>query len=480
MADIILPYKYRPRGYQRPFWQYMEKGGNRYVGAWHRRAGKDHTVYSWIQKAMWKRPGLYWHVLPDQEQGRRVIWNNMTGDGDRFIDLIPPQLVARKRDDHMLIETVNGSIYQVIGGVGSDGTAKHLRGPNPFGVVFSEFAFFQHPEAWDIVRPILNENGGWAVFISTPMGHNWFYDMVRRARDIPGWRVEILTVNETRRDDGLPVVTEAMIDEDRAAGFSEAMIQQEYYCSFDSPFEGAIWGDDMRRIRAENGVGHVPYDPRLPVETWWDLGIQDPGAVIFLQSVGNERRFIDYHQQSNWSLIEWIKFVREKPYVYSRHIAPWDIGHRNPDTGKLRIDFARDLGIRFDVAKKPMHVGDQILVARAYLRRYKCRFDAVKAEGLIAALSQYRWKKDKQGNPTDQIEKNDLYEHGGSAFRTGVTMDQDQDVLQRPRQTTALGDYDVLNGVNPRDILARERRQAVALDEEGEGYERSAWWGQGS
>lgn len=479
MTDIVLPYKYRPRSYQRPFWQYMENGGKRYVGAWHRRGGKDHTVFSWTGKQMWERPGLYWHIGPDAEQTRKFVWNNVTGDGTRFIDLIPQQLKKRQRDDHMIIETINGSIYQCLGGVGSDGTAAHLRGPNPFGVIFSEYAFFAHNEAWDIIRPILNENGGWAIFISTPFGHNWFKDLVDRAAKIPGWMVEILTVRDTRRDDGTPVITEASIEEDRLAGMSEAKIQQEYYCSFDSPFEGAIWGDDMRRIQAEGGIRDVPWNPSKPVETWLDLGMNDPGAVWFLQREGNERRFIDYHQVSDWSTIDWARFILNKPYTYSRHIAPWDAGHRNPDTGKIRADFARDLGLRYTIAKKPMDIGDQITAARSFLRRYKCSFDTIKCREGIMAMSQYRWKKDRQGNPTGEVVK-DLYEHGAAAFRTGVTMDVDTDELNRPRQVTAFSDYDVLRGVNPRDILIGEQRQAVALDEEGGRYERSVWWNEGA
>jgi len=472
MADIVLPYDYAPRDYQKPFWNFMEGGGKRYVGVWHRRAGKDRTVFAHVQKAMFTRKGLYWHVLPDAEQGRKIIWNGMTFEGNRFIDLFPKEIVSRKRDDMMLLETSNGSIYQVVGAVGSDGTAKHLRGPNPVGVVFSEMAFYAHPECWEVIRPILNENGGWAIFISTPMGRNWFHDIYERAKLIPGWKCELLTIEDTKRPDGSPVITQEAIEEDRANGASESKIQQEYYCSFDSPFEGAIWGDDMRRIALEGNITDVPYNPRLPVETWLDLGFNDPGAAWFLQYVNNERHFIDYHQQSNWSTLEWARFILNKPYTYSRHIAPWDAGHHNPDTGKVRSEFAAEVGLRYTIARKPANIGDQIEAARAYLRRYKCKFDLVKTRVGVAALSQYRWKRDRSGNPTGEILKTEL-EHGAAAFRTGVTMDLDPIEAARPRQHTAYSDYDLLQGVEQRSILNYARQQ-TAMSEESD--ERAIWW----
>src|SRR3954453_16142800 len=60
----------------------------------------------------------------------------------------------------MLIETVNGSIWQMAGSDNFDS----LVGSNPVGVVFSEWAL-SHPDAWECLRPILVENEGWALFI---------------------------------------------------------------------------------------------------------------------------------------------------------------------------------------------------------------------------------------------------------------------------------------------------------------------------
>jgi hypothetical protein len=79
------------------------------------------------------------------------------------MSLLPRQLVKNINKSDLKIEFLNGSTIQIIGSDRYDS----MRGTNPYGVVFSEYAF-QHPLAWETIRPILTENGGWALFESTP------------------------------------------------------------------------------------------------------------------------------------------------------------------------------------------------------------------------------------------------------------------------------------------------------------------------
>src|SRR5690606_14127366 len=117
-------------------------------------------------------------------QGRKIIWEGRTKDGVRFLDLIPnhDKLLVRINNQEMMFETVNGSIFRVIGTDNIDS----IRGTNPIGCVFSEFADHD-PEAWSIIRPILAENGGWAIFNGTPKGQNHMYEMYLTVKDNPNW-----------------------------------------------------------------------------------------------------------------------------------------------------------------------------------------------------------------------------------------------------------------------------------------------------
>jgi predicted phage terminase large subunit-like protein len=62
-----------------------------------------------------------------------------------------------------------------------------LRGATLNGVVFDEAATAKS-EAWSTLRPTLSVLQGWALFISTPKGLNWFYDLFQDANDLNDWK----------------------------------------------------------------------------------------------------------------------------------------------------------------------------------------------------------------------------------------------------------------------------------------------------
>lgn len=62
-----------------------------------------------------------------------------------------------------------------------------LRGVGLDGVVMDEAAFMR-AEAWaEGIRPALADQRGWALFLTTPCGMNWLYDVWRAAETAPGW-----------------------------------------------------------------------------------------------------------------------------------------------------------------------------------------------------------------------------------------------------------------------------------------------------
>jgi hypothetical protein len=163
----LLPYRWQARRYQLRLIHYLAKGGKRAVVVWHRRAGKDSVALNWIAQAAVQRTGTYWHMLPEARQGRKVVWDGIDRRGRRMIDqAFPPELREGKPNDtEMRLRLRGGSVFQVVGSDNYDA----LVGSNPVGVVFSEYSLAR-PAAWEYLRPILAENGGWAVFIFTPRG----------------------------------------------------------------------------------------------------------------------------------------------------------------------------------------------------------------------------------------------------------------------------------------------------------------------
>ena len=159
-----------------PLWKYFADGGKRAVAVWHRRAGKDITALHRTMLQMLHRVGTYWHMLPLQNQARKVIWDGIVDGPDGPIKLIdwafPQELRTATLAQEMKIRFANGSEWQLCG---SD-NYNALVGSNPVGIVMSEYSVSK-PEAWEYIRPILAENGGWALFIYTPRGLNHGHDL---------------------------------------------------------------------------------------------------------------------------------------------------------------------------------------------------------------------------------------------------------------------------------------------------------------
>lgn len=349
-------------------------------------------------------------MLPTYDQGRKIVWEGITGDGKKFLDAFPghdhpglphPEtgdygLVKRKRDDKMFLELTNGSVFQVVGTDDVD----RLVGSNPIGVVFSEFSL-HNPAAWDYIRPILAENGGWALFIFTMRGKNHGYQLYKMAQkimaatppgELPGWFAENLTVLDTKREDGSPVITPEAIQAERDAGMQEEIIQQEFYNNPNAAALGAYYKNEIAACEREGRVGKVPWDPSLPVDTYWDLGINDTMSIIFTQQHRAEIRVIDYYANEGQGLNHYAKVLQEKPYSYGDHYAPHDIKVRElSGDGVSRWESARKLGITFKIVPK-FAQEDKINAVRMVFPRMW--FDEHKTEILVEAVKDYQKKWD--------------------------------------------------------------------------------------
>lgn len=409
MPEIVIPYQFSPRAYQIPLLRAMDSGYRRAVQVWHRRSGKEKTDLAGIVvKKMMERVGSYYYVFPEFNQGRKVIWDGADKDGFRFIDHFPKAIITDKNDTEMKIRTTNGSLFQVIGSDRFDA----VMGTNPIGMVFSEYSL-QDPRCWGYFRPILAENEGWAIFNFTPRGENHAYDLFELAKADPkNWFVQVLTVKDTG------AVKQEILDQERREIMrlhgNDALFQQEYFCSFSVPISGAYYADNLMMAFSEGRIGSVPHEPRLAVDTWWDLGINDKMSIWFTQSVGQELRVIDYLEGSGQGFPHYIGLLKQKPYVYGRHTAPHDIKVRELSNGKSRLDTAAALGIRFNVAPN-LPVIDGIDAVRNLFSR--CWFDRVKCKDGMNALKNYRKQYDEKKKTYLNTPYHDWASNAADAFR---------------------------------------------------------------
>jgi phage terminase large subunit len=332
---IELPYRFTPREYQKPLWRaIVEQGKKRAVCVWHRRAGKDKTFLNILVAKAMETMGNYAYYFPTATLGRKALWDNIDANsGMRVIDHLPPQILAKSNEQQMKLTLVNGSTIQVLGTETLD-----VVGGNPIGVIFSETA--QHrPDAWDYIRPILAENGGWAIFNGTPRGRNWFHKLLLNAEQDPSWFAQRLTVEDTG------AISQEDIEAERRAGMSEDMIRQEFYCDFNAANPGAIYARLVEQARQSGRIKDIPIADVL-VHTSWDLGSPANTTVWYWQVVGAEIRVIDCDVGLPFeTLTARISHMMKKDYNYGTHFLPHDAA-QTERSGKTFVSEIQAAGLK--------------------------------------------------------------------------------------------------------------------------------------
>lgn len=447
-VSLTLPHLWSPRSYQIPLAEAMpangtpEKTRKRIVQVWHRRAGKDLSGLALTAREMAQRIGYYMHVFPTLKQGKAIIWDGKDNEGIPFMDRFPEQLILEKNETEcqLVLKPLpgqpgygkngsKGSIWQLRGADDPDS----LRGGNCVGVVFSEFQQMD-PATWEIVRPILEANGGWAMFLFTPEGQNHAYDLYNKAKENPDtWFCQLLTINDTKKDaageDGTPIVVEAQIEQMRKEGTQEEMIQQEYYCSFAGYLRGTIFGDLMTKARNEKRVTRVPYNSNYPVGTWWDIGRSDACCIWFFQKIGPTIYLIDYMEagqdgkKTNQGADYWAKQVRETPYIVTRNVLPHDAKAKGFSATSSTEEIIQSTLGGTHLVEKPSSIQQTIDMTRRAFTRFV--FDEVKCRRGIECLEKYKRKYNEQLNAYVGDPIHDEYSNGADAFRTGVYGDLD-------------------------------------------------------
>jgi phage terminase large subunit len=389
--------EFHARWYQRPFHQaFVTQSVKRFIEIAHRRWGKDEVTLAATREQAFKRVGNYWHCLPEYEQARKTLWDGVNAHtGRRRIDeAFPPELRVSKDEQKMFIRLLNGSTWQLMGSDRYDSQV----GAGPAGIVYSEWAL-ANPSAWAIHRPMLEENGGWAAFITTPRGKNHAHRMLEHARAHPDrWFSELSTIADTKAltriqlDEALAEYITLYGEDEGAAHF-----EQEYFCSFDAAVLGAYYSKQMRRVQADGRIRSIPYDDAVPVHTAWDIGRSDATVIWYYQVVGPEIHLIDYYAANGAEVDEVIHELGSKPWAkrYGRHHLPHDARAKTFASGRSVIEqLAPALGLNSIVIVPNIGVQDGIQAARRALAR--CWFDQERTEPGIEALRQYQREWDDE------------------------------------------------------------------------------------
>lgn len=309
LDTITLPHNgWQPRDYQKPVWDYLkptkdyagniipEKSARHAELIWHRRAGKDEICMHHAACAMLERSATYWHMLPKANQVRKAIWlavNPRTGMR-RIDEAFPKEVFDRNESDMMVKCRFNSATWQCMGSDNFEGAI----GSPPLGITWSEWAQ-AIPSARGYLRPIIAENKGWQVFITTPRGKNHAHQTFQSAIKNPMAFAQLLNVHET----GMLTPQELLVElseyvDTYGEDMGVALYEQEYECSFDAAILGAYYAAEFSRIDKEGRIANCSYEAPWPVHVVFDIGYDDDTAIYWFQVVGGEPRIIGSYYNS--------------------------------------------------------------------------------------------------------------------------------------------------------------------------------------
>jgi hypothetical protein len=408
MAQIVIPYT--PREQFIPYHERTERFAKIVA---HRRFGKTvGCINELIRAALTNTRQFpaprYSYIAPTYTQAKDVAWSYLK----HFSAPIPG---IETSESELRITYPNGASIRLYGADNYD----RMRGLYNDGVTIDEPAQMD-PRAWpEVIRPTLSDYAGWATFIGTPAGRDWFYKVDRNEanEEVEGWFRATLKASETG------IINAAELQSLRS-GLTEEQYAQEFECSFEAAVIGAYYGRLMNA--AENDkpsrITGVPYEPTAQVYTAWDLGIRDATAIWFAQVVGREIHLIDYYEASGADLGHYVRELQGRGYLYAGHIVPHDAQAKELGTGKSRLEVLESLGLK-NLTIAPMHrVEDGINAVRTIIPR--CWFDAKKCARGVDALKLYRSEYDDKLQALKPRPVHDWTSHAADAFRyLAMTLD---------------------------------------------------------
>ena len=397
MAGRLIEIPYAPREVFKPFHQRSERWA---VIVAHRRAGKTVACVNDLLRAALsteKRDARFAYIAPQFNQAKDIAWLYL----QRYAGVVPG---AAFNESELRVDFPNGARIRLYGADNPD----RLRGLYLDGVILDEYADMR-PSVWgEVIRPLLADRRGWAVFIGTPKGHNEFHAKFQQAKADDDWLAIELRASIT----GLIAPDEL---EAARRQMSEDQYAQEMECSFEAAIQGAYYGKEMRRADEDKRIVRVPYDPAAEVYTAWDLGIGDSTAIWFAQMVGREVRILDFYENSGVGIDHYVRVLKDRDYNYAEHLLPHDADASELGTGKSIREVLADMGVRRTrvVAKLTVEEGIQqarLLIARSVFDERKC------AQGL-EALRQYRREYDEKVRAFKDRPLHDWTSHAADAFR---------------------------------------------------------------
>jgi hypothetical protein len=399
VIDVELDYK--PRDVFLDFHERQERWA---VIVAHRRCGKTVScINELIYKALVenKEDGRYAYLAPYYAQAKSIAFD--------YLMKFSAPVRANHNVSELWVELINGSRIRLFGADNADS----LRGLYLDGVVLDEYADMK-PSIWGaVLRPLLSDRKGWAVFIGTPKGHNQFWEVYNNATKDPDWYCKTLRASQT----GLIPKEEL---EDAAKIMTQDQYLAEWECDFESAIMGAYYGKELRQLTDQGRITEIEADPMFPLFSSWDLGYSDDTTIWTWQVVHGEVRFLDYHSSNGQSIPFYTGYIAQQEQKfgikYKTHYLPHDARAKTLASGGKSIIEQLSVKIKLECLKIVPNLSLQDGIQATRMMLLRSWFDP-RCEDGIECLRQYERSYNEDKKVFSDKPLHNWASHGADAAR---------------------------------------------------------------
>lgn len=190
--------------------------------------------------------------------------------------------------------------------------------------------------------------------------------------------------------------------------------------AFEQAIEGAYFSAQLAHADKFEQIGRFPYDPRFPVNTFWDLGRNDLNTIWLHQRIGARNRFVGYYENSGEHIshyARWLRdWARERGAEFGDHYWPHDGKREDLFLENGRLGEAEQHGLFPKIVGRTANKMDAIDAARAVFP--SCDFDETECAVGIKRLRHFRKEWDDEREVWRDRPRHDVNSHGADGFMT--------------------------------------------------------------
>lgn len=189
--------------------------------------------------------------------------------------------------------------------------------------------------------------------------------------------------------------------------------------AFEASNEGAWYREQFDNMRRDARICRVPWEPSVPVNTFWDLGANDTTAIWYHQLVGPEHRFLRFYEANGRPLDHFVQALHDTGYTFGKHYLPHDGDHKRLQAGfanRSVKQMLEDLMLR-NIEIVPRIDDVTVGINQTRMALSTAYFDAENCKEGLDHLEKYSKEWDERGGCWKDYPKHDKHSNAADAIR---------------------------------------------------------------